>query len=50
MLSEAHSAHATHAAHAAAHATSTTSGLLLRELYDHSISCQHERSNTSSIN
>ena len=48
--SEAHSAHTTHAAHAASHASGTASGLLLWELDDHGISCQHKGCNTCSIN
>jgi len=50
MLSEAHASHSAHAAHAT-HATSTgtTSRLLFRELNNHSISCQHQRGNTRSI-
>ena len=47
MLSEAHASHAAHATHAAS--TGSTSRLLFRELNDHSISCQHQRGNTSCI-
>jgi len=46
IFSEAHSAHASHAAHS----TGTSSLLLLRKINNHSISSEHEGSNTGSIN